>query len=46
MELSCDGFQFGKYVNNIGPQTNFTVPQDILDYYGKNWLAVEIWAQQ
>lgn len=23
-----------------------SVPAGILDYYGTNWLAVEIWAQQ
>jgi hypothetical protein len=22
------------------------VPQSILDYYGQNWVAVEIWARQ
>jgi len=44
--LWINGYQFGKYINNIGPQTSFPVPQGILDYYGQNWLAIEIWAQQ
>jgi len=45
-QLWVNGYQFGKYINNIGPQTSFPVPQGILDYYGTNWLVIEIWAQQ
>lgn len=45
-QLYVNGYQFGKYVNNVGPQTSFPVPQGILDYHGQNWLAVELWAQQ
>ncbi|PBP25568.1 putative beta-galactosidase A [Diplocarpon rosae] len=45
-QLWVNGYQFGKYINNIGPQTEFPVPEGILNYHGQNWLAVEIWAQQ
>lgn len=45
-QLYVNGFQFGKYINNIGPQLSFPVPQGILNYQGKNWVAVEIWARQ
>lgn len=45
-QLWVNGFQFGKYVNNIGPQLSFPVPQGILNYQGTNWVAVEIWARQ
>ncbi|EKD21737.1 uncharacterized protein L3040_004959 [Drepanopeziza brunnea f. sp. 'multigermtubi'] len=45
-QLWVNGWQFGKYINNVGPQTDFPVPQGILNYHGQNWLAVEIWAQQ
>ncbi|KAH8678995.1 glycoside hydrolase family 35 protein [Tricladium varicosporioides] len=45
-QLWVNGYQFGKYVNNIGPQSSFPVPQGILDYHGQNWLAIELWAQQ
>ncbi|TVY57797.1 putative beta-galactosidase A [Lachnellula cervina] len=45
-QLWVNGWQFGKYVNNIGPQSSFPVPQGILDYHGQNWLAIELWAQQ
>jgi beta-galactosidase GanA len=45
-QLWINGYQFGKYTNNVGPQSSFPVPQGILDYHGQNWLAVELWAQQ
>ncbi|PCG98627.1 Glycoside hydrolase, family 35 [Penicillium occitanis (nom. inval.)] len=44
--LFVNGYQFGKYINHIGPQTLFHVPQGILNYQGTNWIAVTIWAQQ
>ncbi|RAK88787.1 beta-galactosidase [Aspergillus costaricaensis CBS 115574] len=43
-ELFVNGWQFGKYVNHIGPQFSFPVPEGILDYNGSNYLAVTIWA--
>ena len=46
VQLYVNGYQFGKYINNIGPQTSFPVPQGILNYHGTNWLAVSLWAQQ
>ncbi|KAG4434086.1 hypothetical protein IFR05_010446 [Cadophora sp. M221] len=45
-QLWVNGFQFGKYINNIGPQLSYPVPQGILNYQGTNWVAVEIWARQ
>jgi hypothetical protein len=41
--LYVNGWQYGKYVNNIGPQTKFPVPQGILDYQGTNYLGVAVW---
>ena len=46
VQLYVNGYQFGKYTNNIGPQTSFIVPQGILNYYGENWIAITLWAQQ
>ena len=43
-QLFLNGYQFGKYISNIGPQTSFLVPEGILDYHGKNWLALTLWA--
>lgn len=45
-QLYVNGYQFGKYVNHVGPQTAFPVPQGILNYQGTNWVAVSMWAQQ
>ncbi|KAF9227202.1 glycoside hydrolase family 35 protein [Gyrodon lividus] len=43
-QFYVNGYQFGKYVNSIGPQVSFPVPQGILDYNGLNTLAVSLWA--
>ncbi|KAF9268257.1 glycoside hydrolase family 35 protein [Marasmius fiardii PR-910] len=43
-KLYVNGYQYGKYVNHIGPQTSFPVPQGIFNYKGKNTLAVSLWA--
>ncbi|KAJ4296789.1 hypothetical protein N0V90_006837 [Kalmusia sp. IMI 367209] len=41
--LYVNGWQYGKYVNNVGPQTKFPVPQGILDYSGTNYVGVAVW---
>ncbi|OOG00557.1 glycoside hydrolase family 35 protein [Aspergillus carbonarius ITEM 5010] len=43
-QIFINGWQFGKYVNHIGPQTHFPIPEGILNYNGSNYLAVTIWA--
>ncbi|OBT46573.1 hypothetical protein VE00_01868 [Pseudogymnoascus sp. WSF 3629] len=45
-QLYVNGYQFGKYINNIGPQVDFSVPQGILNYQGSNTVALTLWAQQ
>ncbi|KAJ5096819.1 hypothetical protein N7456_007540 [Penicillium angulare] len=45
VQLYVNGYQYGKYVNNIGPQTAYPVPEGILNYQGTNWLALSLWAQ-
>ncbi|KAK4034478.1 glycoside hydrolase [Parachaetomium inaequale] len=42
--LYVNGFQFGRYVSNLGPQTVFPVPEGILNYGGSNWIGVAVWA--
>ncbi|KAI4592309.1 hypothetical protein KJ359_011368 [Pestalotiopsis sp. 9143b] len=44
VQLWVNGWQFGKYVSNIGPQTQYPVPEGIWNYQGQNWLAVSLWA--
>jgi beta-galactosidase len=31
-------------VNNLGPQTAFPVPEGVLNYNGKNFIALTLWA--
>ncbi|KAJ5682629.1 Glycoside hydrolase family 35 [Penicillium macrosclerotiorum] len=44
VQLYVNGYQYGKYVNNIGPQSAYPVPEGILNYQGTNWLALSLWA--
>ncbi|KAJ5279242.1 beta-galactosidase [Penicillium angulare] len=43
--LFVNGWQFGKYVNHIGPQSHFPIPEGILNHNGSNYLALSVWAQ-
>ncbi|KAH8203940.1 hypothetical protein TruAng_001882 [Truncatella angustata] len=43
VQLYVNGWQYGKYVSNIGPQKVFPVPEGIWDYHGQNWLTVSMW---
>ena len=42
-QLYVNGYQYGKYVNNVGPQTRFPVPEGILNYHGHNYVALSLW---
>ncbi|KAK2801579.1 hypothetical protein FQN51_005286 [Onygenales sp. PD_10] len=44
VQLYVNGYQYGKYVSNVGPQTSFPVPQGILRYEGTNWVGLTLWA--
>ncbi|KAG4032424.1 hypothetical protein MFRU_007g03270 [Monilinia fructicola] len=44
VQLFVNGWQFGKYVNNLGPQTNFPVPEGILNHHGSNSIALTLWS--
>jgi len=43
--LWINGYQFGKYVPHIGPQTRFPVPPGVINNRGLNTIGVSIWAQ-
>tara|TARA_R110002003_G_scaffold120_6_gene10656 strand:- start:14354 stop:16240 length:1887 start_codon:yes stop_codon:yes gene_type:complete len=43
-QLWVNGYQFGKFVNGVGPQRRFPVPEGVLNYRGENYVAVSIWA--
>ncbi|KAK7705855.1 hypothetical protein SLS64_007803 [Diaporthe eres] len=44
VQLFINGWQFGEYVNNIGPQLSYPVPEGILNYDGQNYLALTLWS--
>ncbi|GAO15052.1 hypothetical protein UVI_02048850 [Ustilaginoidea virens] len=43
-QLYVNGYQFGKYASNIGPQTEFPVPEGVLNYNGDNWVGLAVWS--
>ncbi|KAI1103222.1 glycoside hydrolase family 35 protein [Jackrogersella minutella] len=43
-QLFVNGWQFGKYVANLGPQTAFPVPEGILNHNGANTVALTLWS--
>ncbi|KAJ5190140.1 beta-galactosidase E [Penicillium cinerascens] len=44
LDFYINGYQFGKFVPYVGPQFEFPVPEGILNYDGKNTLAISFWA--
>ena len=44
VQLFANGWQIGKYVNNLGPQTVFPVQPGTLNYSGENWVSLTLWA--
>lgn len=41
-----NGYQYGKYVPHIGPQTVFPFPPGVVNTQGTNYLAVSLWAME
>ena len=39
-----NGYQYGKFVPHIGPQTRFPVPPGVINNRGLNTLALSLWA--
>ncbi|KAF7521836.1 hypothetical protein G7054_g12330 [Neopestalotiopsis clavispora] len=44
VQLFVNGWQFGKFVANLGPQTTFPVPEGILNHNGENTVALTLWS--
>lgn len=42
-EIYVNGWDMGNYVNYLGPQHSFPVPNGILDPHGKNTIAIAVW---
>ncbi|KAF2436604.1 putative beta-galactosidase [Tothia fuscella] len=45
VQLFVNGYQYGKYVPHIGPQTRFPIPPGIINTRGSNALSLSVWAQ-
>ncbi|KAH8833226.1 glycoside hydrolase family 35 protein [Flagelloscypha sp. PMI_526] len=43
-QIYINGWQFGKFVNTIGPQTLFALPAAVLKLKGTNTLAISLWS--
>jgi hypothetical protein len=43
IQIYVNGWQFGKYVHNIGPQFRFPVPPGIWNTHGENTVAMTFW---
>ncbi|MFE7854253.1 beta-galactosidase [Streptomyces sp. NPDC057403] len=41
--IFVNGWQVGNYVNYLGPQHTFPVPDGILDPHGRNSVAIAVW---
>ncbi|KAK0613084.1 beta-galactosidase precursor [Bombardia bombarda] len=42
--LYVNGFQFGRYISDVGPQREFPVPEGVWNYDGENWVGLAVWA--
>ena len=41
--LFVNGWQFGNYINDVGPQHSFPIPAGILNTTGQNTIAIAVW---
>ncbi|KAJ3561176.1 hypothetical protein NP233_g10355 [Leucocoprinus birnbaumii] len=44
VQIYLNGWQVGKYINNIGPQTIYVLPAGILRRQSTNTLALSLWS--
>ncbi|KAG9054012.1 hypothetical protein FS842_006438 [Serendipita sp. 407] len=44
--LFVNGWNMGKRVANLGPQTKFIVHEGILNYHGSNTIAISLWVME
>ncbi|HEX6470109.1 MAG TPA: beta-galactosidase [Streptosporangiaceae bacterium] len=42
--IFVNGWNVGQYVNDLGPQHVFVLPQGILRHHGKNTIALAVWS--
>lgn len=44
--IFINGWQFGRYINALGPQHLFVLPPGILNPHGRNTLAISSWSTE
>ncbi|KAF8601279.1 hypothetical protein BDV93DRAFT_545951 [Ceratobasidium sp. AG-I] len=42
--LYVNGWQFGRFTSNIGPQTTFPIPEGVLNHRGDNDVLLTLWS--
>ena len=42
--IFVNGYQYGKFVPHIGPQTKFPIPPGVINNRGSNTVALSLWA--
>ncbi|TIA26722.1 hypothetical protein D6C81_00485 [Aureobasidium pullulans] len=45
IQIYLNGYQYGKFIPHIGPQTRFPFPPGVINNQGKNTLALSVWAE-
>jgi hypothetical protein len=43
-QIFLNGWNVGQYINNVGPQTTFVLPNGLLQPHGENTLAIAVLA--
>jgi beta-galactosidase GanA len=43
VEIYVNGWNMGNYVNYVGPQHSFPIPNGVLNPHGKNTIALAVW---
>ena len=46
VQLYVNGYQFGRFVPHVGPQVRFPVPEGVVNFQGRNQVAVTLWAME
>ncbi|CAH0003800.1 unnamed protein product [Clonostachys byssicola] len=44
VQIFLNGWQVGKYISNLGPQSRYVLPEGILNHHGMNYLALTLWS--
>ncbi|THU81100.1 glycoside hydrolase family 35 protein [Dendrothele bispora CBS 962.96] len=42
--LFVNGWQFGRFLSTLGPQTSYPIPEGILNHHGTNEILISLWA--